>query len=180
MNVPLDKILQYELQACHKNCPNTIIIQPSLKTLSQWQVYIHLTSGVFKSCTITFVLFMERIPKEAPYVVFQSNVFHPLIEQGSSKFEVSTICPEWNNESRIYNLLNSIYDSFISIPVVQSGYNPNPEASKLYQQDLKLYSKKALEMLQKPESPNDQTELNSPKRWNQVRENAILKQFGEL
>lgn len=178
MSLPLEKFLQLELSSCHRNCNKGIIIQPSLRNFSQWQVYIFPSEGVFKSCILTFFIYFNNFPSNVPEVIFQSGVFHPYVDHSTFRFDTSPFFTEWNVQTRVYLLLNSIYDSFIDIPKPQ-GNSANLEAVRYLQKSLNAYEKRALEELPKHEEPNNQNEINTPKRWNAQKEKLMNSLFSQ-
>lgn len=175
MNFPIEKLLQLELASCHRNCNKGIIIQPSLRNSSQWQIYIFPSSGVFKSCILTFFIYFNNFPAEVPEIIFQSGVVHPNVDHSSFKYDTTPFFTEWSLQTRVYTLLNSIYESFIDIPKPKNA--ANPEAVRYLEKNLNVYEKKALEELPKHEDPNNQNEINTPKRWNVQKERLMKSLF---
>lgn len=176
MNFPIEKFLQLELASCHRNCNKGVIIQPSLRNNSQWQVYIFPSTGIFKSCILTFFIYFNNFPSEVPEIVFQSGVFHPYVDHSTFRFDTTPFFTEWNLQTRVYSLLNSIYESFIDIPKPKEGA-ANLEAVRYLEKGLNVYEKRALEELPKHEEPNSQGEVNIPKRWNVQKENLMKSLF---
>ena len=172
--LPLPKLIQLELESCYTNCYKNILIQPSIRNLKQWQVYLFPTSGVFKSFTLTFYISFDNYPRSPPLVTFQSGLIHPYIDP-SSKFDVKLLFNGWNPQIRVYSVLNSIYDSFIEVPIPQ-GNCPNMEAVKYLKQGTEAYSKKALDQLPKIKI-DDNRELNEPKKWNPFKEKLVISLY---
>ena len=179
MNFPIEKFLQLELASCHRNCNKGIIIQPSLRNNNQWQIYIFPSSGVFKSCILTFFVYFNNFPTEVPEVLFQSGVVHPYVDHSSFRYDTSPFFTEWNLQTRVYSLLNSIYESFIDIPKPKDGA-ANPEAVRYLEKGLNVYEKRALEELPKHDDPNNQNEINTPKRWNAQKEKLMKSLFNNV
>lgn len=177
MNLPFPIVISNELELCFKNCYKSILIQPSLRTLNQWQVYLFPKSGVFKSTILTFFIYFKNFPAQAPQVDFQTGVFHPHIDFSTSKCDVASIIGEWNSQIKVYTLLNRIYDTFVDLTPLINGQQQqfyNMEAAKLLKNGLEIYSKKALELLPKNDELIENKELNTPKRWNQMKEKLVL------
>lgn len=173
MTIPIPKYLMLELSSCHKNCNKGIIIQPSLRNYSQWQIYFFPSSGVFKSCILTCLIEFRNYPQEVPIVIFQSGLFHPYVDHSTFRYDTTPFFKEWNLQNRISSLLNAIYDSFIDIPLPQMPC-VNPEAAKLLRQDKNIYEKRALEELPAIEDPSQaQNAINKPKRWNDRNEELL-------
>ena len=174
--LPIEKQLLLELESCHKNCNKGIIIQPSLKNLSQWQIYLFPASGTFKSCIITCFIYFENFPNSVPQIVFQSGVFHPLVDHSTFKYDTSRFCSEWSLQNRVYNLLNSVLDSFVDIQV-PSKSAANMEAVKYLNQGMEQYQKRALDELPAHQSPKGNSEIDTPKRWNAQKEKLVYALF---
>ena len=171
----IDSLLRLELEACHRNCPKGIIIQPSLRSLAHWQVYLMPASGVFKSSILTFAIYLKDYPNSVPLIDFQSGVLHPLISYGlsNSNFDVRALVPEWSMKVRVHTLLTAVYESFIEIP--EQGVNS--EAVKLLKQGMPAFTKRAMEMLPKQDPPGEARELNTPKKWNGQKESLSVSMF---
>jgi ubiquitin-protein ligase len=171
--VPVDQLLRLEISACHRNCPKTIIIQPSLRTFSQWQVYLMPTKGFFKSAILTFAIYFNNYPKAIPQVTFQTGVFHPLISHNSSSpnFDLAALVPDWNVQIRVFTILNAIYEAFIDIPVPPRP--ANPEAAALLRSDREAYARKVLELLPRRDGYTGNDELDKPVSWTQGKEQML-------
>ena len=162
-------LIQLELIAAQKNCLKGIIIQPSLSSQFQWQVFLMPQSGVFKRNILTFLVDFDKFPQKVPHVIFQSGLFHPLIDPTNSLFDTSDFAIEWNQKNHVYSLLNYIYESFVKIPILDRKNIPNAEAAKLLKEDLGKYTMKAISNLITP-NPSEQTQINEPKFWNSSKE----------
>ncbi|OHT08872.1 Ubiquitin-conjugating enzyme family protein [Tritrichomonas foetus] len=178
MDFPIEKVIQLELSSCHSNCNKGIMIQPSLRNITQWQIYFFPASGVFKSCILTCFIYFDNFPNDVPQVVFQSGVVHPYVDHSTFRYDTSPFFTEWNLQTRVYSLLNSIYDSLVDIPL-PTKICANQEAARFLKQGVSTYEKKALEELPRSEDPNNQNEINTPKRWNATKEKLMLSLFGQ-
>ena len=96
-------LIRLELVAAQKNCLKGIIIQPSLSSQLQWQVFLMPQSGVFKNNILTFLVNLDKCPRKVPRIIFQSGLFHPLIDPTSSIFDTSDFASEWNIKIHIYS-----------------------------------------------------------------------------
>lgn len=176
MNLPFSIVISNELDLCISNCYKSILVQPSLRTMKQWQVYLFPTTGIFKSVSITFFIYFEDFPNRPPQVHFQTGVFHPNVDVSSLKYDTNAVIGEWNSQMRVYTLLNSIYDSFIDFTPMINGQQQfyNNEAAKLLKSRFEIYSKKALEIFPKNNDLTENNELNTPKGWNKKKEKIML------
>jgi ubiquitin-protein ligase len=129
-------------------------------------------SGVFRAAIMAFAVYFNDYPHSAPQVDFQTGVFHPLISYTASattNFDVQALVPEWSLQTRVYSLLNAIYDAFVDVPTAQKCLNP--EAARLLKQDKDAFARRAREGLPHCNATVvEQKELNTPKKWGSHRE----------
>lgn len=161
----IDQTLFLEYQACLEQLPKEIVIQPSLKTIYQWQVYMTPSAGFYNGKILTFNIHLEKHPKQIPDVVFQSGIVHPLIEPHSTAFASNLLITEWNRYSRVYELLQAIYNAFVEIPQIKQA--PNPDAYKILQSP---DAKNTILSTLKTPPPGENSEHNIPKKWNVQKE----------
>jgi ubiquitin-protein ligase len=173
--IAFDQLIQMELAACHRHCNKGIVIQPSLRDLAVWQVYLMPSAGPFRSTILAFAIYFRNYPNAVPQIDFQTGVFHPLISyasSGSTNFDTQALFPEWSIQTRVHTLLTAVYQAFVEVPT--PGKCPNPEAAKLVKQDKEMYARKVRELLPGFDvSTIEQRELNTPKKWSTQRENLI-------
>jgi ubiquitin-protein ligase len=170
--VPPDQLLRLELSACHRNCPKAIIIQPSLRTFSHWQVYLMPTKGFFKTAILTFAINFTNFPKAIPQVTFQTGVFHPLINYATTaSFDLPSLIPDWSVQTHVFTVLTAIYEAFLDIPI--PARPANPEAAALLTKDREGYAKRALEMLAPRDGYLGNDEHDKPHSWNQAKEQML-------
>jgi ubiquitin-protein ligase len=182
--IVFDQLIQTELAACHRHCNKGIVIQPSLRSLTTWQVYLMPSAGPFRSAILAFAIYFKNYPNAVPQIDFQTGVFHPLINYSSSSdtnFDAQALFPEWSAQTRVYSLFNAIYEAFVNPPT--PARCANPDAAKLLKQDKEQYGRRAREALPAFDPATvEQRELNSPKKWTAQRESlvAVLAARGRL
>jgi ubiquitin-protein ligase len=171
-DVLLHRALQYELALCHRHCYKWILIQPSLSKCTEWQVILMPSEGVFKGCTLIFGIYFNQFPKATPLISFQSGVLHPCINySNSANFDVNEVFPAWAIGSRVYDLINAVFASFIEIPIPQKP--ANPDAVKLLKQGSDAFAQRARELLPAPELPSEDSRFNQPKGWTPRKEKLL-------
>lgn len=163
MEVFNDHLLLLEFNSCLEQLPKEIIIQPSLRTFKQWQVFMTLTNGPYSGKTLSFNIHFEKYPHQVPTVIFQSNVVHPLIEQNSSIFKTTSLISEWTKDTRVHELISLIYNSFLDISKIDPV---NPGAELLLKGPTR---EQILSGIAIPD-PEENKEHNTPKKWTQQKE----------
>ncbi|EAX91861.1 Ubiquitin-conjugating enzyme family protein [Trichomonas vaginalis G3] len=157
--------LLLEFQACVEQLPKEIVVQPSIRTMRQWQVCMTPNNGFYNGKIIIYNIYLENYPNNIPDVIFQSGIVHPLINPHSTNFASQLLINEWNRYTRIYELIQAIYNSFVEIPQLKQV--PNPEAYNI----LKSPDAKntILGQLKTP-SAAENHEHNEPKKWTPQKE----------
>jgi ubiquitin-protein ligase len=165
MEVFNDHLLLLEYNACVEQLPKDIIIQPSLRTFKQWQVFISPTNGPYSGKTLAFNIHFVKYPQQVPTVIFQSNVVHPLIDASSSQYKTTALIKEWTKDSRVHDLILMIFNSFLEIPTNKEPVNPDADLLLKGQTTLS----QILMQIGVPD-PAENREHNTPKKWTQQKE----------
>ena len=158
-------LLTLEFNSCVEQLPKEIIIEPSLRTFKQWQVFMALSAGPYAGKIITFNIHFDKYPQQVPDVIFQSGVVHPLIDSNSTNFRTNLLVNDWNRYTRVHDLISQIHQSFLEIPSIKNA--PNPEAESL------LKDKAALNQILSQIvtiDTNENQEHNTPKKWTTQKE----------
>ncbi|KAL0481000.1 ubiquitin conjugating enzyme E2 RAD6A [Acrasis kona] len=147
MSTPCKRRLLRDFKKMKTDPPQGISASPLNDNIMQWNAVIFgpdetpWEGGTFK-LTITFT---EEYPNKPPKVVFNTKMFHPNI------YNDGGICLDI-----LQNQWSPIYDVSAILASIQSLLtDPNPnspansEASRLYQENRKLYEKKVKEMVEK-------------------------------
>ena len=163
MEVFNDHLLLLEFNSCVEQLPKDIIIQPSLRTFKQWQVFMTPTNGPYSGKTLSFNIHFTKYPQQVPTVIFQSNVVHPLIDPNSSTFKTTALLSEWTKDTRVHELISLIYNSFLEIP---KNDPVNPDAEILLKGTAR---DQILSQIAMPD-PSENKEHNTPKKWTQQKE----------
>ena len=160
-----DHLLLLEHKACVEQLPKEIVVQPSLRTFKEWQVFMFLPSGPYSGKIISFSIHFEKYPQQIPDVIFQSGFVHPLIDPNSNSFKSQILFGDWNRYSRVHDLISQIYHSFLEIPTVKQPVNPSAETllnnKSMFAQVLKQIT---------TIDPNESEEQNTPKKWTSQKE----------
>lgn len=167
-----ERLIIQEFKACTQHLRKGILIQPSVTNITQWQINFMPTDGIYKDQILTCSIVFENFPASVPKVIFQQGTLHPMINPSTHQFDCSEMFPEWSVSNRVYTLINFVFESFLNIASPSSTSVPDKEAARLLKQPdgYNLFQKRALEQLQPPPDPTEQSELNVPNRWNQQKE----------
>jgi ubiquitin-protein ligase len=167
-----DQLIQLEFAACHRHCHKGIVIQPSLRSLATWHVYLMPHSGIYRAAIMAFAIYFNNYPHSAPQIDFQTGVLHPLISSagsGAPTFDAQALVPEWSLQTRVYALLNAVYDAFVDVPAPLKC--ANPDAARLIRQDRDAFARRARDALPQCDATVvEQKELNTPRKWGAHRE----------
>lgn len=137
----------------------SIYVIPSKENSFVWFGVIFVRSGLYEDGVFRFnVVLPDSFPDgEHPKVIFQSEVFHPVINASSSELNLLKGFPVWiKGEQHIWQVIKYISWVFYNVEA-SVAHAVNTEAADLYKENLEAFADKAKESVKK-----SQEELYNP------------------
>jgi ubiquitin-conjugating enzyme E2 A len=141
MSTPAKRRLLKDFGGIQKTDCTGIFAQPLDEDIMTWTaIIIGPENTPFEDGTFSLVLtFDERYPQHPPEVTFVSEMFHPNIYQNGDLC-LDILKGRWSPSYDVHAVLLSI-QSLLNDPNTKSP--ANPEAAKLYQENIEEYKRKA-------------------------------------
>ncbi|XP_018577169.1 protein crossbronx homolog [Anoplophora glabripennis] len=124
-----------------------VYVIPSKESSLKWFGVIFVRSGPYEDGIFRFnILLDENFPdSEHPKVIFQSEIFHPVIDSTNNELNLLHAFPKWNkNDQHIWQVLKYIqwifYNTNASI-----AHAANHEAAEIYRTNQNAFIAKAQE-----------------------------------
>ncbi|XP_043275402.1 protein crossbronx homolog isoform X2 [Venturia canescens] len=120
-----------------------IYVIPSAQNSSLWFGVQFIRQGIYQGGVFRFTITLpQNFPDGGcPKVVFQSNVFHPLIHPETGELLSTWGFPEWKKTNRIWQLIQYITKVLTKIDPKMPGINE--EASTLYENNMDGFRERA-------------------------------------
>ncbi|KAK7170369.1 hypothetical protein R3I94_000557 [Phoxinus phoxinus] len=161
-----------------------IYVQPSYRSALMWFGVIFIRHGLYQDGVFKFTVYIpDNYPDgDCPRVVFDTPVFHPLVDPVSGELDVRRAFTKWRrNHNHIWQVLMYARTIFYKINTMDPL---NPEAAVLYEKDIQLYKSKVVDSVKLCNSHLfDQPKIDDPyaisfSPWNPaVHEEAKEKMF---
>ncbi|KAJ8954430.1 hypothetical protein NQ318_011106 [Aromia moschata] len=126
-----------------------VYVIPSKESSLIWFGVIFVRNGPYEDGVFRFnILLDENFPDgEHPKVVFQSEVFHPVIDLVTNKLSLSSAFPKWHkSDQHLWQVLKYIQWIFDNMNA-SLAHAVNKEAEKMYRNDLNAFTAKAQELV---------------------------------
>ena len=141
-----------------------------------WNGRLFIKEGVYTGLNISFkIIFSNNYPKIEPEVIFNDEIFHPLIDPVSYKLDVKNIFPIWTpGENCVIQLIFKIKDIFINPDYFSIDNSLNQECGKMFCDDyIKFESiiQDAIEKMNKKYENNNQINFDN---------NDLIKEFKNI
>ncbi|XP_057203644.1 AKT-interacting protein isoform X1 [Triplophysa rosa] len=161
-----------------------IYVQPSYRSALMWFGVIFIRHGLYQDGVFKFTVYIpDNYPDgDCPRVVFDTPVFHPLVDPDSGELDVKRAFTKWRrNHNHIWQVLMYARTIFYKINTMDPL---NPEAAVLYDRDIQLFKRKVIDSVKLCNSHLfDQPKMDDPyaisfSPWNPaVHEEAKEKMF---
>uniref|UniRef100_A0A671LKW6 AKT-interacting protein-like n=1 Tax=Sinocyclocheilus anshuiensis TaxID=1608454 RepID=A0A671LKW6_9TELE len=151
-----------------------IYVQPSYRSALMWFGVIFIRHGLYQDGVFKFTVYIpDNYPDgDCPRVIFDTPVFHPLVDPVSGELDVRRTFTKWRsvqkNKTKTINTMDPL----------------NPEAAVLYDKDIQLFKSKVVDSVKLCNSHLfDQPKIDDPyaisfSPWNPVvHEEAKEKMF---
>ncbi|TRZ01676.1 hypothetical protein DNTS_011968 [Danionella cerebrum] len=122
-----------------------IYVQPSYRSALMWFGVIFIRHGLYQDGVFKFTVYIpDNYPDgDCPRVVFDTPVFHPLVDPVSGELDVRRAFTKWRrNHNHIWQVLMYARTIFYKINTMEPL---NPEAAVLYDKDIQLFKSKVVE-----------------------------------
>ena len=115
-----------------------------------------IKEGVYSGLNISFkIIFTTNYPNVAPDVVFNDNIFHPLINPISNKLDIKYIFPNWTpGKNCVLQLLYKIKDIFLNPSYFFVTNSENEECGKMFCEDYIKFESRIKEDIEKINNKN--------------------------
>ena len=115
-----------------------------------------IKEGVYSGLNISFkIIFTTNYPNVAPDVLFNDNIFHPLINPVSNKLDIKYIFPNWiPGKNCVLQLLYKIKDIFLNPSYFFVTNSENEECGKMFCEDYIKFESKIKEDIEKINNKN--------------------------
>uniref|UniRef100_A0A8C1R6C8 Akt interacting protein n=1 Tax=Cyprinus carpio TaxID=7962 RepID=A0A8C1R6C8_CYPCA len=163
---------------------NEIDIPQCLVSIAVWFGVIFIRHGLYQDGVFKFTVYIpDNYPDgDCPRVVFDTPVFHPLVDPVSGELDVRRAFTKWRrNHNHIWQVLMYARTVFYKINTMDPL---NPEAAVLYDKDIQLFKSKVVDSVKLCNSHLfDQPKIDDPyaisfSPWNPaVHEEAKEKMF---
>lgn len=126
-----------------------IYVIPSAQTSFLWFGVLFVRQGDYKGGVFRFTINLpDNFPDGGcPKVVFQSEIFHPQIDEETKELNTLVGFSEWKKNNRIYQLIQFICKIFQKIDTKLPAVNKN--ALDLYENNIELYRNRVKQCVQK-------------------------------
>ncbi|KAM8946112.1 AKT-interacting protein isoform 2-T2 [Pelodytes ibericus] len=122
-----------------------VYVQPSYQSALMWFGVIFIRHGLYQDGVFKFTVYIpDNYPDgECPRLVFDTPVFHPLVDPVSGELDVKRAFAKWRrNHNHIWQVLMYARRIFYKIDTASPL---NPEAAVLYDKDIQLFKSKVVE-----------------------------------
>lgn len=122
-----------------------IYVQPSYRSALMWFGVIFIRHGLYQDGVFKFTVYIpDNYPDgDCPRVVFDTPVFHPLVDPDSGELDVKRAFTKWRrNHNHIWQVLMYARTIFYKINTMDPL---NPEAAVLYDKDIQLFKRKVID-----------------------------------
>ena len=94
--LPLLNVLLDEYRHLHLHIPSGMVVVPSFETMLEWHGILFVKEGWFKGGVFKFHMAIPvDYPGSPPVVIFDSRVFHSLVDQSTGHLDLSPAFPTW-------------------------------------------------------------------------------------
>ncbi|XP_054587891.1 AKT-interacting protein isoform X2 [Nothobranchius furzeri] len=121
-----------------------IYVQPSYKSALMWFGVIFIRHGLYQDGVFKFTVYIpDNYPDGECPLVFDTPVFHPLVDPVSGELDVKRAFTKWRrNHNHIWQVLMYARTVFYKINTAEPL---NPEAAVLYEKDGQLFKSKVVD-----------------------------------
>ena len=121
------------------------------------------------------IIFTNNYPNISPEVIFNHNIFHPLINPISKKLDVKYIFPNWTpGKNCVIQLLYKIKDIFLNPNYFFVTNSENEESGKMFCEDYIKFENRIKQDIEKINNENkiDDVDINEC--------NNLIKEFKNI
>jgi len=167
--MPHKKINSHLLE---KYCPIDLFIildynqEKKVENLFLWHGQLFIKEGVYTGLKLSFkIIFTNNYPNIPPDVIFNENIFHPLIKTNDNQLDVKYLFPNWTpGKNCVINIIYKIKDIFLNPKYFSVIDSFNEESGKMFCDDYIKFESKIKDDIDKI---NNKNETNN----NDIKEN---------
>lgn len=128
-------IILSEYSMMQKQDLKGIYVIPSAQNSFLWFGVLFIRQGIYQGGVFRFTITLPQNFTDGgcPKVVFQSNVFHPLLNPGNGELDTTWGFPEWRRSNKVWQLVQYIVKVFAKIDSKMTAVNQ--EALTLFDSD---------------------------------------------
>ena len=117
------------------------------------------------------IIFTNNYPNISPEVIFNHNIFHPLINPISNKLDVKYIFPNWTpGKNCVIQLLYKIKDIFLNPNYFFVTNSENEESGKMFCEDYIKFENNIKQDIEKINNENKINDVDINENNNLVKE----------
>ncbi|XP_012256483.1 AKT-interacting protein [Athalia rosae] len=120
-----------------------IYVIPSAQNSFLWFGVIFIRQGLYQGGVFRFTITLPQTFPDGgtPKVIFQSKIFHPLVDAFTGELDTNWGFPEWRRTTRVWQLVQYIVKIFTKIDSKMPSVNQ--EALTLFNSDSEVFQKHA-------------------------------------
>lgn len=107
----LELLIEYSSLRQPNHTPSGLYVSISSQSNKVWQGLLFLHSGPYVGAIFKFTLLFEDYPRSCPKVIFDSDVWHPLVSR-RGQFSTNSSFPEWTGSGNVSQLLFHLKAAF--------------------------------------------------------------------
>ncbi|XP_046413825.1 AKT-interacting protein-like [Neodiprion fabricii] len=136
-------IILSEYNMMQKQDLKRIYVIPSANDSFLWFGVFFVRQGIYQGGVFRFTITLPPTFPDGgcPKVVFQPNVFHPLLKADTGELDTTWEFPEWKRNNRVWQLVQYIVKVFSKIDSKMPSINE--EALMLFASNIESFQKKA-------------------------------------
>ena len=122
-----------------------------------WFGHLFIKEGVYTDLNISFkIIFTNNYPNIPPDVIFNDNIFHPLINPNDNKLDVKYLFPDWApGKNCAIHLIYKIKDIFLNPKYFSVSDSYNEECGKMFYDDYIKFENKIKDDIDKMKNKNE-------------------------
>eukprot|EP00928_Gymnodinium_smaydae_P031950 TRINITY_DN23281_c0_g1_i1.p1 TRINITY_DN23281_c0_g1~~TRINITY_DN23281_c0_g1_i1.p1 ORF type:complete len:339 (+),score=79.51 TRINITY_DN23281_c0_g1_i1:167-1183(+) len=176
-------LLEYE--RAQDLVPSGMYLVPSFESSMEWHGCTFVQRGPYKGGTFKFVVALsETYPETPPEIIFHTDIFHPMVDQKTRRFQIEAFVPNWESGSDYVTcVFPHLHRALRQQKYFWAGGEPlNPEALEMLQTNPKAFNERAAECARRS---SDKIYENPPSFALQFTKNPasaqqlILEQLGQ-
>lgn len=130
---------------------NGVLVLPHLDSVRVWDGVLFLREGIYAGGIFKFRMnFPQTYPSDLPSLVFQSDVFHPLVDPQTGDLDLREFVGSVPKSKQMsINILKYMKNIFLMNSHLKIETSANPTAGKMFNGDYQEFVAKAEESVNK-------------------------------